>query len=218
MPVNRSLGLAAAALIATAAAASAQSWPTFELDLGASSVDVRSTGCAFSCTGFDGRFGTGAQGFSWTPDAADASYVANDFFVWETASPRRGTESYRVEVELVFSSPDVQTAATRGRGLVANLWGDYSSGVLRWSETARVVFDQGSALDIAFGGISGVWNGSVSTAATFVGNLIEPLGGGDGSTAPVPLPGSLVMLLTAFGAVGVGHAMRRRSGSASTEA
>lgn len=215
--MNKIAGLAAALVLSATAfvagdRAEAQTWPTFQLDLAASSIDVQTRGCAFSCAGFTGSFGSGAENFSWTPAAADEQIVVEDFFNWETTGNRRfSNERYNVSTELVFSTPDVQSTSANGRGLVVRLWGDYSAGVLRWTEAASVTFDQGSSLDIAFEGISNLWRGSISTAATFIGNLIQPTAGSGGSTSAVPLPGSLILLLSAFGLLGGSRVLRRRA-------
>ena len=200
-----------AASVFAADRADAQTWPTFELDLTASSIEVQSTGCAFSCVGFGGEFGTGAETFSWTPASATDQIVVEDFFVWDVSGDQPGAETYSVQTELVFSSPDQQTASSSGGGFVIQLWGDYSAGVLRWTETASVAFDQGSELEVAFEGVSGIWDGSVSTSATFMGNLIQPMGGGDGPISSVPLPDSLVLLLSALALLGGVHVARQRA-------
>ncbi|RYH01245.1 hypothetical protein EU805_14725 [Salipiger sp. IMCC34102] len=183
------------------AQAQAATWPTFELDLAASSISVEAEGCVVSCTGFNGAFGQGAHDFSWTPASARESHYVDDFFTWSTSDRGFGTELYTVSTELVFSSPDLQTASTaNGGGLVVQLWGDFSAGVLHWTDAASVTFQQGSTLDVVFDGLAGMWNGSVETGVRFMGNLIQAgTGGGDGVSS-VPLPGSLVLLLSAFGA------------------
>ena len=180
--------------------AQAAAWPTFELDVAASTLDVQAQGCAFSCTGFSGAFGQGAHDFSWTPASATDSHYVDDFFTWSNSGSGYGVESYDVYTELVFSSPDVQTASGgSGGGLVLQLWGDISAGVLRWSDTASVTFQQGSTLDIVFDGFSAAWRGTLETGVTFFGNLIQAGTGSGGDVSSVPLPVSLTLLLSAFG-------------------
>lgn len=195
-------------------------WPTFELDLAASSIGVETLGCAYSCAGLTGDFGAGAEAFSWTPTSATDQLVVDDFFDWSVDSAiRTGAEVFNVHTELVFSSPDLQSTSANGRGLVVNLWGDYAAGILRWTDAASVTFDQGSSLDIAFQGIAGLWSGTVSTAATFIGNLVQPNTGTGGPTSSVPLPGSLLLLISAFGAFfGVNRLTDRRKALGATTA
>ena len=165
----------------SAVEAQAVTWPTFELDLDASSVNVGAAGCLLSCVGFEGSFGQGAENFSWTPTSATDSIVVDDFFNWQATDDGFGIEAFAVQTELVFATPDVSSTTNNGHGLVVQLWGDFAAGVLRWTEVASVTFAQGSTLDIAFDGIGGdLWHGSVSTGATFIGNLIEPLSGSGG--------------------------------------
>lgn len=195
------------------------SWPTFELDLAASSIGVSSTGCLLSCAGLEGSFGQGAHDFSWTPASATDSIVVDDFFNWTTAGHGIAVESFAVETELVFASPNVQTASAGGHGLVVQLWGDFTAGILRWTDVASVTFAQGSSLDIAFEGIVGdLWHGTIATGATFIGDLIAPASDGGGTTAAVPLPGSLVLLLSAFGLFFVGGRVVRRRGHSAVPA
>ena len=181
--------LASAAIMAASAfAIEAATYPTFDIDIGSSSINVtQGSGCVFlSCATLTGSFASGATGFAWTPTGVADSIYVNNFFKWSVEGI--GIESFNVAVKLAFSSPDAASANGSGSGLFFTLYGIISGGILDWSSVESVSFAQGSKLDIGFDNVQAIGFGnSVYSGATFTGNLIVPV-------APVPLPASVPLL------------------------
>ncbi|MFV0244044.1 MAG: VPLPA-CTERM sorting domain-containing protein [Qingshengfaniella sp.] len=207
-------------VVSSASFAEAQAYPTFELDAAASSIDVRNTGCRMSCPVLTAEIGPGVDSFSWTPTAADDSVTLDNAITWQVAPGSgywgTGGTAYEVSANLVFSSPSPAQASSSGTAYVASVFGTIAGGILRWSNASSTVFADGSALDVVFQDLDQhLFNtgNTVSSAVTFVGNLIAPSGSSGGSTIATPLPASLWMLVAGMGVVG-SFASRKRRGAA----
>ena len=206
------VGLTALAL---SSAANAQAYPTFSLDADASSVMVTETGCYLSCPDFSGDVGADADSFSWTPTSADESTFV-DVFEWSSDTARRfatGAQTFDVTAELVFDSPNPASTSAGGEGFAFTLFGSVSGGVLNWASAAPITFDDGSELEVVFEDVNFLTtdvNATVLSGVTFIGNLLQPLDNGGGSTIATPLPASVWMLFAGMGAAGYFGAGRRR--------
>ena len=196
--------LASAAIVAASSFASeAATYPTFDLDIAASSISVtQGSGCVFlSCATLTGGFASGATGFNWTPTGPADSIHVNDFFKWTVSG--FGVESFNVAVTLAFSSPDAASGNGAGSGWFATLFGLVSGGVLTWSSVDPVTFAQGSTLDIDYDDVhTAGLGGSAYSGATFTGSPIIPV-------APVPLPASVPLL--GAGLLALGWLGRRKT-------
>ncbi len=202
--MKRFLGILAVALLG-AVPVSAATYPTFELDLGASSISISGTNNNLSAD-FNNSIAT-----SWTPTSAGDSWEIDNFINWTYGGATWTGGAYNVSVELAFSAPDPTSTTATGGAVVGKGWffGTFVDGVLAWSNTPDLEFAQGSKLAVDMeGGNFSSWGSSFTSGATFTGNPATTM-------APAPLPASGLLLIGGLGGLAL---LRRRRNSGNMSA
>ncbi len=186
-----------AMLLIGGGSASAATFPTFVIDGSASSIEVDSTIDRCRGCGLTAEFSDGVDGWSWTPASANESVSIDSLIDW-SFDGAIGFEFFEVAVTLAFSAPDVASSATDGIAGYFSIFGFVNGGILTWAASPAVEFAQGSILDVDLDPLHFLGFGPSSleqtTGVTFTGAPIVAL-------AAVPLPASLLLMLSGLGAL-----------------
>lgn len=195
------------AVVLSAGAAVAASFPTFVFDKGNSSIDVVGGDVCIpgTCT-LDADFNPGTTGYSFTPTSVGEMDVIDDFIDWSVDLSGGGFFGpsggglYSVTATLAFSAPDMASGGATGSAGFVVLFGSLSAGFLTWDGggTGTIDFADGSALGYDLGGLL---TGGLGTSATSNVKFTAV------APSAVPLPASSLMLLAGVGGL---VAMRRR--------
>lgn len=202
MSYLKSITLAGAVAVGVAGTASAATYPTFVIDGAASSISL--TQSSLGSATLSAEFSAGVDGYSWEAQGEYDHVVIDNFIDWDVSG--NGLGSYDVEVTLAFSSPDAASGTISGGGgfgQISTFFGTITGGVLDWDNggVTDVAFAQGSILTVAAEGGFAIGSGGVSSGVALLGNPI----------APIPLPASGLLLLSALGGFGVVSRRRRKA-------
>lgn len=203
MRLTNTMAIAAVCFAGFTSMASAITFPTFVIDESASNINI--TQSSLGSATLSASFSAGVDGYSWTATSATDDVIIDNLIDWEVTGFGLGV--FDVEVTLAFSSPDPASSSSTGGGVFGSFFGIVSGGVLTWNNIASVAFAQGSVLGVGMeGGIALGEGNTVSTGARLAGHYIVP----NDPIAPVPLPASGLLLLSALGGFGIMSRRRRK--------
>jgi len=179
--------------------AEAAGYPTFTIDFTQSSVDVTPTS---ACSGDCGITATFAEpSVSMQFDHVGDRHRLRDIIEWSFDNASSISSGlYDVAVNLVFTSPDVQSTTHTGTSHFATFYGIVSQGILSWDRRrADVMFDQGSELAVMFQtSYEFAFGSTLNTQDILIQALtLAPME----APSPAPVPPALPIMILAIGAM-----------------